>query len=86
MIEQYFFNETKQKYSNDSNNDRVYEHIARYEKQIKEDIKHAKAERQKTLDEIYSILELCNDSELERLLVEIYGLINELESLAFYGR
>lgn len=86
MIEQFFFNETKRNHASDSNNYSVYEYMHRYEKQIKEDIKHAREERQRTLDEINGILELCNNEELERLLEEIYGAINELESLAFYGR
>ena len=86
MIEQFFLDDTKRKHASDSNNDRVYAYMHRYEDKIKADIKHAREERQKTLDEINNILSLCNDEELERLLAEIYGLINELESLAFYGR
>lgn len=86
MIKNYHFAETKKKLSNGTKDEMVYEYLNAYEKQIKEDIKHAREERQKTLDEINGILELCNDEELELLLAEIYGAINELESLVFYGR
>lgn len=85
MIKNYHFAETKKKLPNGTN-DEIYEYLNAYEKQIKEDIKHAREERQKTLDEINNILALCNDSELESLLEEIYGAVNGLESLVFYGR
>lgn len=88
MIEQLFFNETKRNLSGDSgvSDDTVYTYMSLYEERIKQDIEHAREERQKTLDEINNILALCNDSELESLLEEIYGAVNGLESLAFYGR
>lgn len=86
MIKQYHLEELRNGIFDGKDEKLVFEFYENYEKTLIEDIQHAQQERARIIAEINNVLALCNGQELEQLQEVIYGAIDELQEIIYFGR